>query len=76
MVCAAVGDASSGVPVSAPHDIPIRPQLTLGRASGEIAKELHISVHTVRTHIQGILRTLGAANRLEAVSRALHERII
>jgi DNA-binding CsgD family transcriptional regulator len=50
--------------------------LAEGKRSGEIAEELNISVHTVRTHIQGILRTLGAANRLEAVSRALHERII
>jgi PAS domain S-box-containing protein len=50
--------------------------LAEGKRSGEIADELSISVHTVRTHIQGILRTLGAANRLEAVSRALHERII
>ena len=50
--------------------------LAEGKRSGEIADELNISVHTVRTHIQGILRTLGAANRLEAVSRALHERII
>ena len=50
--------------------------LAEGKKSGEIAEELNISVHTVRTHIQGILRTLGAANRLEAVSRALHERII
>jgi PAS domain S-box-containing protein len=50
--------------------------LAEGRRSGEIADQLNISVHTVRTHIQGILRTLGAANRLEAVSRALHERII
>jgi DNA-binding NarL/FixJ family response regulator len=50
--------------------------LAEGKRSGEIAQELNISVHTVRTHIQGILRTLGAANRLEAVSRALHERII
>ena len=47
-----------------------------GKRSREIADELCISVHTVRTHIQGILRSLGAANRLEAVSRALHERII
>ena len=50
--------------------------LAEGKRSREIAEELCISVHTVRTHIQGILRTLGAANRLEAVSRALHERII
>jgi len=50
--------------------------LAEGKRSREIAEGLGISVHTVRTHIQGILRTLGAANRLEAVSKALHERII
>jgi PAS domain S-box-containing protein len=50
--------------------------LAEGNRSREIAEKMCISVHTVRTHIQGILRTLGAANRLEAVSRALHERII
>jgi PAS domain S-box-containing protein len=50
--------------------------LAEGKKSREIAGELGISVHTVRTHIQGILRTLGSANRLEAVSRALHERLI
>ena len=50
--------------------------LAEGKKSREIAEELCISVHTVRTHIQGVLRTLGAANRLEAVSRALHERLI
>ncbi len=50
--------------------------LAEGKKSREIAGELCISVHTVRTHIQGVLRTLGAANCLEAVSRALHERLI
>lgn len=50
--------------------------LAEGKRSAEIAGELRISVHTVRTHIQGILRTLGAVSCLEAVSRALHERII
>ena len=50
--------------------------LAEGKTSQEIAGELSISVHTVRTHIQGVLRTLGSANCLEAVSRALHERLI
>ncbi len=50
--------------------------LAEGKTSSEIALELRISVHTVRTHIQGVFRALGVANRLEAVSRALHERII
>jgi PAS domain S-box-containing protein len=50
--------------------------LAEGKTSGEIARELRISVHTVRTHIQGVFRSLGVVNRLEAVSRALHERLI
>ena len=50
--------------------------LAEGKRSQEIAVELEISVHTVRTHIRGVLRTLGSANCLEAVSRALHERLI
>ena len=47
-----------------------------GKSSDEIAEDLGISIHTVRTHTQGILRSLNATTRLEAVSRALHDRII
>jgi LuxR family maltose regulon positive regulatory protein len=36
----------------------------------EIADELYVSVNTVRTHIQGIYRKLGAASRREAVDIA------
>jgi LuxR family transcriptional regulator, maltose regulon positive regulatory protein len=36
----------------------------------EIAQELYISVNTVRTHIQGVYRKLGAASREEAVAVA------
>ena len=78
------GGGPTGASERGTHEVPhlTRRQLEVllllaeGKRSGEIAKELNISVHTVRTHIQGVLRTLGAVNRLEAVSRALHERII
>ncbi len=33
----------------------------------EIATRLHISIHTVKVHINGIYRKLNARNRLEAV---------
>lgn len=33
----------------------------------EIANRLHISIHTVKVHINGIYRKLNARNRLEAV---------
>jgi LuxR family transcriptional regulator, maltose regulon positive regulatory protein len=36
----------------------------------EIAQELYVSVNTVRTHIQGVYRKLGAASREEAVAVA------
>jgi LuxR family transcriptional regulator, maltose regulon positive regulatory protein len=36
----------------------------------EIAQELYVSVNTVRTHIQGIYRKLGAASRQEAIASA------
>jgi ATP/maltotriose-dependent transcriptional regulator MalT len=36
----------------------------------EIARELYVSVNTVRTHVQGIYRKLGVASREEAVAAA------
>jgi two-component system, NarL family, response regulator LiaR len=41
----------------------------LGRA--EIAARLHISTHTVRTHVQNLLAKLGAHSTLECVALAL-----
>jgi hypothetical protein len=37
------------------------------RATDQIAKELQLSLETVRNHIRGILRALGVHSRLEAV---------
>ena len=36
----------------------------------EIARELSVSVHTVRTHIRHLFAKLGAHARTEAVARA------
>jgi LuxR family maltose regulon positive regulatory protein len=36
----------------------------------EIARELSVSVHTVRTHIRHVCDKLGAHGRTEAVARA------
>lgn len=45
--------------------------LVEGRSNREIAEILVISPETVKTHVARILRKLGAANRVEAVSRLL-----
>ena len=36
-----------------------------GRTNSEIADELHISISTVKTHLAGLMRKLGARNRVE-----------
>ena len=48
--------------------------LVPGRSNAEIARELVVSVNTVRTHMQNIYRKLDAHNRMAAVSvaRQLH----
>ena len=50
--------------------------MVLGRNSREMAEELGVSVHTVRSHVQCLLKALHASNRLEAVSRALKDRML
>ena len=39
-----------------------------GDSNAEIAEELVVSVETVKTHVKRILRKIGAANRLEAIT--------
>jgi DNA-binding NarL/FixJ family response regulator len=42
----------------------------------EIARELHLSVETVRNHIRHLLRALGAHSRLEAVAIARRDHLV
>jgi LuxR family maltose regulon positive regulatory protein len=44
--------------------------LAEGKANQSIAKELMVSLDTVKKHISHILDKLGAVNRTEAVARA------
>lgn len=45
--------------------------LVAGRTTAEIAMHSHRSVHTVSNQVRGILRKLGASNRVEAIAIAL-----
>lgn len=47
-----------------------------GRSTHEIARELHLSIETVRNHIRHILRALGVHSRLEAVALAHREHLL
>jgi PAS domain S-box-containing protein len=51
-------------------------QLAGGLNVREISDELGISVHTVRSHVRKIFETLEVSSQLEAVAKALRERLI
>ena len=65
-------------PALKPCDLTIRELeilklIDLGRSNKEIAGELHLSIHTVKTHVHNILEKLGAANRRRAVFLAYNK---
>jgi LuxR family maltose regulon positive regulatory protein len=45
-------------------------------STAEVASQMHISIHTVKTHIRSILRKLAVAHRGEAVRRARQLELI
>ena len=49
--------------------------ISQGKSNKEIAAELNISPHTVRTHINRILKKLHLANRVQATLYALREGV-
>jgi ATP/maltotriose-dependent transcriptional regulator MalT len=50
--------------------------LATGRTNSEVARELFVSVGTVKSHTGNIYRKLGARNRSEAVARARQHSLL
>ena len=50
--------------------------LAEGLTDSEIARRLHLSVGTARTHVKHIREALGARTRGEAVARAISKGLI
>ena len=50
--------------------------LALGQTTQQIANGLFLSENTIKTHVRHILEKLGAANRTEAVSKAMQMGIL
>jgi len=46
-------------------------ELALGGSTDEVARAMHLSPHTVRSHIKSALRKLGAQTRSHGVALAL-----
>ena len=54
-----------------PRETEVMEEVARGRTNGEIAKDLGMSLQTVKAHMNMIFRKIGVRNRVEAV---LHHR--
>jgi DNA-binding CsgD family transcriptional regulator len=58
-----------------PRELDVLNSISAGHSNKAIARELGISLHTVKFHIESLFRKLGARTRAEAVARALEHRV-
>lgn len=58
------------------REVEVLKLLAEGTSNREIAEKLHLSIHTVRKHVQNISTKLEAHSKLEAVSKAIRLGII
>ena len=59
-----------------PREREITRLLALGCSGEEIAKKLHLSPDTVRTHVRNAMERVGARTRAQLVAIAISEGII
>jgi len=60
--------------VLTPRELEVIDAIGAGLSNKAIARELGISLHTVKFHIESLLRKLGARTRAEAVAKAMERR--
>jgi two-component system, NarL family, nitrate/nitrite response regulator NarL len=59
-----------------PREVEILTAIGDGLSNKAVARRLGISQHTVKFHVESLLRKLGAASRAEAVHKGLRQRLI
>ncbi|WP_161966074.1 helix-turn-helix transcriptional regulator [Steroidobacter cummioxidans] len=67
-------DDSAVQSVLTPRELDVIDAIGAGLSNKAIARELGISLHTVKFHIESLLRKLGAHTRAEAVAKAMERR--
>lgn len=58
------------------RELEVLRSLAKGKTNNQIAKELVVSTHTVKAHVANILQKLNVEDRLQAVVKAITEKII
>ena len=53
------------------REVAVLKYLALGLTNNEISGKLHISVHTVKAHLEAIYDKLTVSNRVQAVMKAM-----
>jgi DNA-binding CsgD family transcriptional regulator len=57
-----------------PRELDVLAAIGAGSSNKAIARDLGISLHTVKFHIESLFRKLGARTRAEAVAKGLERR--
>ncbi|MGH2657663.1 MAG: response regulator [Actinomycetota bacterium] len=67
--------SSPEAPLS-PREVEILQKIAYGATTKEVADQLGISFHTVKTHLERIFEKLGANDRAQAVAIAIRQRLV
>lgn len=59
-----------------PREVEVLAAIGNGLSNKAIARQLSISQHTVKFHVESLMRKLGAASRAEAVHKGLRQQLI
>lgn len=59
-----------------PREVEVLTAVSNGLTNKEIARELGISRHTVKFHLESLMRKLGVSSRAEAVSKSMRMKLL
>jgi PAS domain S-box-containing protein len=71
-----IEQSAERAPLLSPRERQTLTLLAGGYSTAQMAQQMRISKETVRNHVKGVLRSLGARSRVEAIAKARRVRLI